>query len=128
MPKVTSRRLRRRRGARDGGLEGGGIGDRVIGRHHEHQRIGLVRSERQRGDAAGRRGVAPHRLEDDRRGRHAGETKLLGDDEAVLVVGDDKRRRKLRRSATRSTGLLQQRALAEERQELLGILRARHRP
>ena len=115
-------------GARDSGLEGGCIGDRVIRWHHQHQRIGRGSGEGEGGDAAGGRGVAAERLEDDRGGRHAGEAKLLGDDEAVLVVGDDQRRRELLAVGDAQTGFLKQGALGEERQELLRILRARHRP
>ena len=54
---------------------------------------------------------------------------LLGDDEPMLFIGDEEGGGETaRRSATRANGLLQQAVLAEERQELLRVERARHRP
>ena len=123
---------RGRRGALGGVAEGVELADHVIGRHHQHQRVGLARGQPQRGDAGRRRGIATDRFEHQRIGRGADLAQLLGDDKPVLLIGDDQRRRKpgvAPAIAHRAQhGLLQQAALANERQQLLRVERARHRP
>ena len=85
----------------------------------------------QRGQGERRRGVAADRLEHDLRRTYADLAQLFGDDEAVLFVGNDQRARvdlAAGEILQPQRGLLQQRALAGERQELLGIALARGRP
>ena len=53
---------------------------------------------------------------------------LLGGEEPVLVVGDDDRRAGAREAPEAQCRVLQERALGDERQELLGQEPARHRP
>src|SRR5204863_8932155 len=53
---------------------------------------------------------------------------LLRDDEPVLLVRDDQRRREAGIAGDPACGFLQQAAVAGQRQELLRIQRARHRP
>ena len=82
--------LSQRRGARgavDGGEEGRHVGDHVIGRQRQQQRIGVVRQQDERGDRHRGRGVAAHGLEHDGARGHAHQPQLLGHHEAVLVVG-----------------------------------------
>ncbi len=119
---------RRGGGMIDGGDEGGGVGDGVIGRHHQDQRVVRGRDQPERGHGDRRRGVAPHGFEHDRGRRDAGDAKLLGDDEAMLVVGDDDGRREARGVADPQSRLLQQRVRGHERQKLLRVMRARHWP
>jgi hypothetical protein len=77
--------LEGRRDARvDGGLEAGQIGDDVVGRHHQHHRVGV--GDRQGGQREGRRGVAAGRLEHDVAAAAPGRAQLLGGDEAVFLV------------------------------------------
>ncbi len=118
-------------GALDRLPERGEIADRVVRRHDQHQRIGVARSrcrdQAQRRDAGRRGGVAAERFEDQRLRRDADFAQLLGDDEAMLLVRDDERRGESGiGDATRR--LLQQAALASQRQKLLRVKRARHRP
>src|SRR4029077_16738885 len=51
------------RSALDRGAERIGVGDRVIGWHHQHLPVRLALDDAQRSDASGRRGVATDRLE-----------------------------------------------------------------
>ncbi len=88
--------------------------------------LGLERQER--GDRDGGRGVAAHGLEHDGARRDLGQAELLGDHEAVLVVGDDERRGKDTRIGDAQRRVLEQAALRHERQELLWMQRPRHRP
>ncbi len=115
-------RARQRRG------EGGVIGDGVIGRHDQEQGGGIGRRQHERGNGGGRCGIAPDRLEDDGMRRDRDLPQLLGDDEAMLVIGDDQRRREARAIADPPHRLLQQALARKQREELLGIKRARHRP
>jgi hypothetical protein len=90
----------------DGRVKRGGIIDRVIGRHQQHQRLAVTLGKRQRGDAGGWRGVASDRLEQQPLRRDVDLAQLLGDDKAVLLIGDDERRGKARRGRDPQRGLL----------------------
>ena len=116
------------RGAVDRGEEARHRGDGMVGGQDQHQRVRLLRQQQQRRDADRRRRVAAQRLEHDRLRRHAGEAKMLGHDEAMLVIGDHHRRREAGAVGHPQRRLLQQRALAQQRQELLGVERPRQRP
>ena len=78
----------------------------------------------QRGDAGRRRGIAADRLQHQRIGHDADLAELLGDDEAMLLVGDDQRWGETLVAHHPEHGLLQQAALAGQRQELLRVERA----
>jgi hypothetical protein len=53
---------------------------------------------------------------------------LLGGEEAMIVTGNDNGRHHIRKQTRARYGLLEQRALAGQRKELLGQVLARHRP
>ena len=114
MPKVTRRpaaprprRGRRRRGRRRRRRSRGRTASPASARRDRSS------ARRERGDARGGRGVAADRLEHDRLRRDAGQAQLLGDDEAVLVIGDDERRREALAVGDAQRRLLQQAALAD---------------
>lgn len=107
--------------------ESGGVADHMIGRHDQQHRIGRAggeRSQRQR-----RRGVAPHRFEQQRRRLDVDLAQLFCCQETVFLVAYDERcgNRQSWRTGTQR-GVLQQRALAVQRQQLLRIAFARQRP
>ena len=104
------------------------IADQVIGRQHEHHRIGIGALERERSDRNRRRGIASDRLEDLHARRRVDRAQLLGDEKAVLAVADDRRRLGAGEATQPLDGLLQHGPLGHERQELLGQQLARHRP
>jgi hypothetical protein len=103
-------------GALDRGLECGHILDRVVGRHHQHQRLRIGLDEKQRGDRRGRRGVAADRLQQQCLRRRLDTAQLLGDDKAVLLVGDHQRVGKAGRARHPQRRLLQQAVLADQGQ------------
>ena len=82
----------------------------------------------QRGDGDGGRRVAADRLQDDRRWLGADQPQLLGDHETVFLIGDHQRRVGAGQAVQPQPGHLQQGALAQQRQELLGMRLARQRP
>ena len=67
----------------------------------------------ERGDGDRRRGVASERLENGGARRDPALPELLGDDEAVLVIGDDQRRGEARPVRDAKRRLLQQACCAE---------------
>ena len=120
-------------GARRGGggaQRGGecfGVGDSGVGGHDPEHAVGVFLRREDAGDRDRRCAVAADRLEQDARPRDAGIAQLLGDDEAVVVVGDHDRGGEP--AADRPTGgFLQQGLLGEERPELLRIAFPRDRP
>ena len=119
---------RRFRRTADRGAERGHVGDRVVRRHDEQQRILLALEQQQRGDRDRGRGIAAHRLEHDGARRDRGQAELLGDHEAVLVVRDDEGGCEDAFVGDAKRRLLEQAALRHERQELLRVKRPRHRP
>jgi hypothetical protein len=68
------------------------------------------------------------RLKHDARARDPDGAQLLGDDEAVLGVGDDQRRGEAGRVAGAAGGLLEHSLGPGERQKLLGVGLAREGP
>ena len=109
----------------DGVVESFEVGDDVIGRQDEKQGISVVAAQHERG---GGRRVPAVGLQDDGRGCYADLPKLLGHDEAVLVVAHDERRGEAFGVGDAARGFLQQGVVGNERQELLGIERPRERP
>ena len=100
----------------------------MVRRHHQQQRIGRRRSDAQRGDAGGRRGIAADRLEQNALRRHAGLAQLLAGDEAVLIIGDQDGGGEALFVGDPQRRLLQQRALGDQRQKLFRVHGARHGP
>ena len=104
------------------------VGDHVVGRLHQHQCAGIAREQPERRRRDGGRRIARHRLEQDSLRHDADLAKLLVDEEAMLLVADHQRRRIAHIVECAGRGVLQQRAIGDERQELLGIGCARQRP
>ncbi len=103
----------------------------MIGRQHQQQRVAVfvlrIGARDQRGDRDRRRGIAADRFEHDPRLRSADHAQLLGDEEAMVFVGDDQRRGLGQRRDAAPRGL-QHGVIADQRQELLGVGLARQRP
>ena len=93
----------------------------MVGRHDEEDRPRVALQRREGGDGDGGRGVAPERLEDDGSARDAEGAHLLGDDEAMLLVGDDDRRLEQGLVADPQGRLLQHGLRSDQGQELLRI-------
>jgi hypothetical protein len=114
------------------GREGGLVGHGLVGGRDDQHRIGAVGVRGQRGQGQGRRGVAAGRLEQQGGLRVADLAQLLEQHEAVLLVADHQRRTDRdavagqRRQAQHR--LLEQRAGAGQRQELLRVQRPAERP
>ena len=108
--------------------EGGGVGDQVVGRQHQQQRIGIVLQCLQRTQRDCRRGVAGQWFQHDRGAFDARFQQLVGGEEAVILAGHHERRGHFRQRAGACNGLLEQRALAGQFEKLLGQVPARHRP
>ena len=89
---------------------------------------GSLSASAKRRDAGGGCGVAADRLEQQGPRRRADLAQLLGDDKAMLFIGDEQRRGKAVAIGDAAQGLLQQAVVAEQTQQLLGIKGARHRP
>ena len=104
------------------------IGDRMIRRHDQHLPVQVAGGNPQGGDRGGRRGVAAGGFEQQPGRLDADLAQLLGNDEAVLLIGDDQRRREPVLPGDPPHRLLQQAGLAEQREQLLRVKRARHRP
>jgi len=111
-------------------LKSAQITDDVVRRHHEQNGVPLLRCG-ERGQRERRRGIASHGLEHDLRRTHPDLAQLLGDDEAILLVRDHERARVdlgCGKAPQPRRGLLEQRTLTGERQQLFGIALARSRP
>ena len=113
------------------GLEGGLVGNEVVGGQHQQRRGGILRLGPQRGHGDRRRGVAPGRLEQlgdaaAARGRQG--IDLLARLEEVLAVGDDRRARAFGQRQGARERALQEAELAAELHERLGEGFARNRP
>ena len=63
------------------------VGDDVVGGKDAQHRIGILPLDQEGGQAAGRSGIAGHRLLDDLRGGHA--LQLVGNLVGQVLVGDD---------------------------------------
>jgi hypothetical protein len=99
----------------------------VVGGEREHDRLtrAVLREHRAGGDRRPR--IAPHRLED-HVGLDADFGELLQHHEAVGGIGDDDRAIEQRGLRDAQQRVLEGRARAEQRQELLGAHLARSRP
>ena len=100
----------------------------MVGWLHQHQRVGIARQQPQRGGADRGASVARHRLEQDRLRLDADLAELLVDQEAMVLVADQQRCAKADVAQIARRRLLQQRALGDQRQQLLGIGCTRQRP
>ncbi|MCY1294388.1 hypothetical protein D9M70_436800 [compost metagenome] len=119
--------LGRRAGDLQGLAQGHAVADHMVGGQHQQQVVAPLGEHLQRRQGHRRRGVAPERLEQQRLGGDADGRQLLVDDEAVLLVAHhDGLLHALERQALQ--GLLEQRLLADQGEELLGIELARQRP
>jgi len=119
---------RRRNGRAHGGLERRHVADHMVGGQHQQQRVIVLRRRLQRCRGDRRRGVAANRLEHDRGVLHADLAQLLRGEETVFLVGDHDRCGAFGQRRNPQPGVLQHRALAGQRQELLRIGLARQRP
>jgi hypothetical protein len=104
------------------------VADHVVRGQHQQQRIGAIGLGLQGRGGDRRRSVAAHRLEQQGRGRHAHLAQLFGHHEAVLLVSHHDRRPGAGQPGQALPGGLQQRLLAHQRLELLGMGLARQRP
>ncbi len=95
--------------------------DDVIGRHHRHHRVGIGLPQQRRRQPDARRGVPATRLADDAAGRDLRELPrgLLD----VRGAGDDPGAFRRHQRLNALDGLLQQRLLAGQGEELLRLLR-----
>ncbi len=96
----------------------------MIGRQQQHKCVRSGLGQRQRRHAGGGRGVAADRFENQRQRRGVDLAQLLGDDKAVLLIGDQQRRREPIGVADPPYRLLQQAVVTEQPQQLLGVERA----
>ena len=117
------------RGEPDRAMERCDVADRVVGREHEQQRIGVVLRQCQRSGGDGGCGVATDRFEQQQARLHAEIAELFGDEEAMLLVADHDRRFDAVQAVEACDGFLEHRAvIARQTQELFGIGAARQRP
>ena len=107
--------------------EGRGIGDDVIGGKRNHERIAVALGRKGGARRDRRAGIAPQRLQQDV-GLDADGGELLGDEKAILGVGDDDRPAEQSRIGHPADRILERRFRTEQRQELLGATLARRRP
>ena len=99
------------------------VREHVVRGKHEQQRVTLrsAGSGRECRDGDRGRRIPADGLENDRARLDADLPQLLGDEEAVRLVADDDRIRDFRQPDRPERGVLDHRALADERQELLGV-------
>jgi hypothetical protein len=116
-----------RRGATARGVKLGRLAHDVVGGEHQHDCVRIApRSQRGR-DRDRRTGIAPRGLQHDV-SLDADLAQLLRDDEAEVAIGDDDRAVEQVRIADAGKRLLECRAVADQRHELLGHRLARYRP
>ena len=108
--------------------EGLGVADHVVRRQHEQDRLGILRGDHQGRGHDRRRSVAGGRLEGDGSGGDPDFAQLLGNDEAVGIVAEHERRSEGRRVGDAQGGLLEQGPRTRQREQLLRIGAAGHRP
>ena len=104
------------------------IGDDVICRQDQQDRISAFTLGVQRRHRDRRRGVAPDRLQDDRPRLDADRAQLLGNHESMLLIAHHQRRDDFAQTGDSQDGVLQQGVLVRQRQKLLGIGFTRQRP
>ncbi len=103
------------------------VGHDMIGGKRDHDRIVAALKREGRAGRDRRSGIAPRRLEQDiGLDLHLGE--LLGNDEAILPVGDHDRAAEHGRIGDALERFLERRELAEQREKLLRPALARSRP
>ena len=108
--------------------EGLHVTDHVVGGHHQQQRVFVVLCRHAGCKCHRGRRVAADGLEQDAR-RHADGRHLLGDQEPVRLVADHEALgRRARHAVHAGRRLLQHGRLADQRQKLLGVHRARRGP
>ena len=73
----------------DGPSESFRIGDHVVGRDEQHERVGISPRGGQCGNACRGCGVPATRLEDHRAGPRGDLLQLLGNQKAVPMIGED---------------------------------------
>ena len=95
----------------------------MVSGKHEQQRVTLrsARSGRECRDGDRGRRIPADGLENDRARLDADLPQLLGDEEAMRLVADDDRIRDFRQPNRPECSVLDHRAFADERQELLGV-------
>ncbi|MNO96126.1 hypothetical protein D3C76_877880 [compost metagenome] len=99
----------------------------MVGGKHQQQFVAAFGDQFHGGDGHGRRSIAAEGFEQDRLGLQVQLFELFLDDEAVLLVAHHHRRLHAFEGEARE-GLLEQRVLAGQGEELLGILLAGKRP
>ena len=107
-------------GLGNGALKCSHIRYQVIGWQQQHQRLGILRHQRQRRDCRRRGCIAPDRFEENSLGRDLNRAHLLGHHEAVFVVAYQRGRRDIGDTGKAQHGFLQHGALRHQRQQLLG--------
>ncbi len=117
-----------KRGLRHGGAKAFAIGDDVIGRQDQQQRIDALVPGVQRRHRHRRRGIAAHRLQNHHRRLDADRAQLLGHHEAVFLIAHHQRRGDVFGGADPQRGVLQHGVLVDQREKLFGIGLARERP
>ena len=113
-------------------VEGLAVGDDVIRRHHEEDRIAAVPCGELRGQRKCGSGVASDRLEDDAGTIVTRRAQLLRDHETVRAIANDDGRRDTLSTCVEAVeaadGFLQHGVQAGERKELFGLVFAGERP
>ena len=109
-------------------LEGRPVPHSVVGGHQDHDGIGVVRGKDEGGDGGGGGGVSPAGFQHDLLGGEAELLQLLGDEKAVIGAGNHQRGRAIADPCNALDGFLQHAAFRDQRQQLLGMLRAGQRP
>jgi len=114
-------------GQGQGALQGFLVVDHMVGGQHQHQLVAAFVDQHHRGQRHGRRGVAAEGLHQDALAFELTGAQLLVDDETVVFVADhDRRVHAVEHQAFQ--GLLEQRVLAGQGQELFGELFTGKRP
>ena len=115
-------------GADQRGPETGNIADNMIRRQQRHDGIRRPVKQRQGRDCRGGPGAAADRLQDNGERVNPRCLQLLGNYKSVVVIGNDQWRVEAGGVGYPQRGFLQHRAIAGQRQKLLGVMRTRHGP
>ena len=102
--------------------------DQVIGGKNQHGRLRVIGQQVQRRNGDRRRGIARHRFQQDATMRHPDLLELLTDHETMVLAANGDRRLHIRQRVRAQHGLLVQRTITDQRQELLGLVLSRQRP
>ena len=109
-------------------MKGGYVFYNVIGRHHQHQRLRSRLAECERRERQGWGGIAPDRLQQYCRGPTLNLSQLLGNEKPMLVIADNPWIGHVGHAVKTLDGLLKQRLLTDEAQQLLRIMLTRKGP